>query len=283
MRTQKRGERKTKHRRIRLTKRGILLLDAILLIALAVSLFKLVSILSGYRKNAVLYRDLAAETVTEAQPSDPGNLPAPEETPASVADAAPSLPGAPVTVDVAALRAKNKDIVGWLYQEGTPVNYPVMQHRDNEYYLTRAYDGRDSSGGAIFMDCRNSLTGADQNYVLYGHRMKDDSMFGTLPDYSREAYLEKHPDMYFFTEDGSYRVEIFACRTVNADNTDYFGTRFSKDGFRLYLNKIRSQSYWTSEVPVSPEDKILTMVTCSTYTGSTNPRILVHGKLVPVG
>ena len=92
----------------------------------------------------------------------------------------------PITVDFDVLRAQNPDVVGWLYCADTPVNYPIVQGGDNDFYLDHAFDGSEDAGGTLFFDCRNRLSPLDQNLLLYGHRMKDDSMFGSVIGYTEQ-------------------------------------------------------------------------------------------------
>ena len=78
-----------------------------------------------------------------------------------------------IGIDFDALLAENKDIVGWIYSENTPINYPVVQGRDNDYYLHRMLDGTNNIAGTIFMDSRNDPNLGDYNTIIYGHNMKN--------------------------------------------------------------------------------------------------------------
>ena len=272
----RRYDRLNKKQKKRL-KRALRIISGLLLIVLLFSLYQLIRILADYRENAKRNALVAQTSLQSPAPlpsSPPSSLPEAQETP---------LPSEiPITVDWDALRAINPDAAAWLYSEGTPINYPVMQAKDNDYYLTRGADGRKSTAGALYFDCRNNVAAPDANLIVYGHRMKDDSMFGSIPDYSDKSYYEKHPVMYLLTEAQSYRVEIFACRTVRAD-MKYFETAFASEGkYKSYLAKIMSQSYWATELSIDDIDSIITLVTCSSYAHADDPRLLVHGRLIPV-
>lgn len=248
---------------------GVVLLSAILLF----SAYKLVRIFKSYRDSAKQYKQISEIAIATISPS-------PSISPNAVAAIAPSE--VPVTVDWAALKAINADVVGWLYCANTPVNYPVVQTNDNDYYLTHGFDGNKSSSGALFLDCRNNIAALDENFIIYGHRMKDDSMFGTIPQYAEQAYYDEHPIMYFLTPEQNYRVELFACRTVHSKEK-YFETYFeNKIEFKRYLNKAIDQSYLQTDVTVDPQYPSLTLVTCSTYANTDSPRLLVHGCLVQI-
>ena len=200
---------------------GLLLLDALLLGVLIFALVKLVTTLGDYRRSAERYDQIAEEAVRTAEPA-PQQTAGPDMTAAPVSEV-------PITVDFDVLRAQNPDVVGWLYCADTPVNYPIVQGSDNDYYLDHAFDGSEDAGGTLFFDNRNRLSPLDQNLLLYGHRMKDDSMFGSVIGYTEQSYLEAHPVMYLITEAQSYRVEVYACRTVSANDLSYFEIVFADE------------------------------------------------------
>ena len=264
-------------------RKRLLRLTALLLL-FGVFVFSLVMLLKtgiSYVKNRAAYRAIrsAAEIRETAAPAKETaffgpSLPAPSAEPAVTPEPLP------VSLDWEALKTVCPDIVGWLYLEGTGIHYPVVQGTDNEYYLTHNARREENAGGALFLDA--GCGKACRNLIVYGHRMKDDSMFGTLPEYAHKAYLAEHPIMYYLTPEQNYRVEIFACRTVNAE-AKYFTTHFSDDdAYRRYLDKAVEQSYWSAPVPPSAEYNTLTLVTCSVYEGLQDPRLLVHGRLVPL-
>ena len=254
---------------------GLLLLDALLLGVLIFALVKLVTTLGDYRRSAERYDQIAEEAVRTAEP-------APQQTAGPDAKAAP-VSEVPITVDFDVLRAQNPDVVGWLYCADTPVNYPIVQGGDNDFYLDHAFDGSEDAGGTLFFDSRNRLSPLDQNLLLYGHRMKDDSMFGSVIGYTEQDYLEAHPVLYLITEAQSYRVEVYACRTVSANDLSHFEIAFAdEDAYMQYVSRAVSQSYWPAPFGIERGYATLTLVTCSTYTHDDNPRVLVHGRLVPV-
>ena len=187
------------------------------------------------------------------------------------------------TVDWKQLKKLNKDVKAWLYCADTNINYPVVQYTDNAYYLTHRFENGEDDTGTLFFDYRNALSAGRENWVIYGHRRNDKSMFGSLAKYAERSYLEKHPNMYLLMEDRTYRVEIFACRTVHADKK-YFTLWFNSDAeYADYLNRALQQSYWSPDAEPGTETPILTLATCSTYIGDNEPRLLVHGRLVRIG
>lgn len=99
---------------------------------------------------------------------------------------------APIKVDFERLQEENKDIIAWLYCPDTEINYPVVQSKDNEYYLRRLLDGTWNIAGTLFMDYRNAADCSDLHTIIYGHNMKNNTMFGSLPKYSKQEYYEEH-------------------------------------------------------------------------------------------
>jgi len=254
-------------------KRAVWLAFFLLSAVLLFSGYKFVRILKSYYESAESYRAVADSALTTVSP-------APSVSPD--AEKAVASSEIPIIVDWDQLKKTNDDVVAWLYCADTPINYPVVQAKDNEYYLTRGFDHTKSESGALFLDCRNNIAASDENFIIYGHRMKDDSMFGTIPQYAEESYYKKHPTMYLLTPKQNYRVELFACRTVHSEGK-YFETSFeNKEVFRRYLNKAVEQSYWQADLSAGTDTPSLTLATCSTYANADNPRLLVHGYLVPI-
>ena len=114
----------------------------------------------------------------------------------------------PIEVNFEVLKQKNSDIVGWIYLENSPINFPVVQGKDNDYYLRRLIDGTYNSAGTIFMDYRNDKNMNDWNTIIYGHNMKNSTMFGTLLNYKEQSYYDEHKIMYYITENKKYEVEL---------------------------------------------------------------------------
>ena len=122
----------------------------------------------------------------------------------------PKIEFAPLSVDFEILQKENPDIIAWIYCEDTPVNYPIVQADDNDYYLRRLLDGTWNVAGTLFMDYRNADDFSDWHTVIYGHNMKNDSMFGTLPEYRSQEYYEQHPAWYLLTPTQNYKIELCA-------------------------------------------------------------------------
>ena len=182
--------------------------------------------------------------------------------------------------DLAKLKVLNPDTVGWIWAEGTRIDYPIVQGKDNDYYLKHMFDGELNKVGAIFMDWRNGPDFSDKNTIIYGHHMKDGSMFAALADFKDQAAYEKKSEMILFTQDGNYRIELFAGNIVHGE-TGRIPLSFDTDQeFKSYLADVLKKSTFKSDVTILETDRIITLATC-TYEFN-NARYLLFGKLVAV-
>lgn len=180
---------------------------------------------------------------------------------------------APILVDFDILRAQNPDIIGWIYSPDTPINYPIAQSEDNDYYLRRLTDGTRNTAGTIFVDFRNAADFSDRNTLVYGHNMKNDTMFGTLSEYDSQSYYESHRTLWLLTPERSYKLEPMAGFVTRADSDSYtiFGSREELIG---YLDEAVPRSGFKSAVEPEQAERIVTLSTC-TYQGDDKRYILI--------
>lgn len=166
-------------------------------------------------------------------------------------------------MDFSALRQQNPDVLGWILIPGTRVSYPVVQGTDNSYYLNHTWRGGKNSVGAIFMECRNSSDLSDFNTIIYGHRMNNRSMFGTLSQYKSRSYWQAHPYVYLTDDSGTHRYEIFAAGEVSVDSDVYrLGLR-SDSSRQSFLDSCLALSALNTGVTPHTYDKVLTLSTCT--------------------
>lgn len=168
----------------------------------------------------------------------------------------------PLVIDFDTLKEKNSDIIAWLYSEGTPINYPIVQTTNNDYYLRRLIDGTYNQAGTIFMDYKNSNDFSDFNTIIYGHNMKNDSMFGSLTKYENQNYYDEHKEMFLYTENKKFIIKIFAGFITSSESDIYGYPKTSNTNKKLIDNAIKKSTF-ISDVDVSCEDKIITLSTCS--------------------
>lgn len=166
-------------------------------------------------------------------------------------------------IDFAALKEINSDIVGWIYIEGTKINYPIVQGKDNQYYLKHLFSGEWNSSGCIFLDSRNASDFLDRHSIVYGHHMKNGAMFSGLMEYKKQEYYDSHPVALILTPDRNYEVELFAGYVAGVD-APAWETAFSSDSdFTEWLTAAKERSCFTSSITPAVTDKIITLSTCS--------------------
>lgn len=184
-----------------------------------------------------------------------------------------------LTVDLAALKAVNPEVVGWLLINDTEISYPVVQGPDNDKYLKIAYDGTRSNAGSIFMNANNAPDLSDAHTLIYGHNMRDDSMFGKLLDFEDPAYLNEHRYFTVYNETGEHKYEIFSAFVTFSASfvyTDAFA--FSWEYYDFIEDALNS-SILDMGVEVTENDRILTLSTC-TSRGNRAERFVVMGKML---
>ena len=183
------------------------------------------------------------------------------------------------------LKELNPDCIGWIRFENIDISYPIMQGEDNEYYLKHTFEGQAVTAASIFMDANNHADFSDQNTFIYGHNMKDKTMFGKLNNYKDEEFYKENPYFYIYTQDYTYRYDIFSCYLARVDNEVDFYTQFASDEqFQEFLDGVKAQSAYDTGVEVTPEDKVITLMTCNK--AGYDYRFLVHAvqtEAVPNG
>jgi sortase B len=164
--------------------------------------------------------------------------------------------------------------------DDTQINYPIVQAKDNDYYLFRNYKGEDMRAGSIFMDYRNDVKSQNRNTILYGHRMKDGSMFGSLKKMLDEDFFMSHRKLYYDTLFEGYDLEVFSVYTTTTDFY-YIETDFSSDTeYTSFLEKIQEKSLYKTDTKVTESDQIVTLSTCDYALDPEAGRLVVHAKLV---
>ena len=260
-----------KNRNKKKSRIGDLLLTLILIVSIGVfcyAAYNLYHIYTEYKKGTDEYNEIQQMAVTNREPD------ASEE---AEEEEKPLIP--PLEVDFAALKEVNEDVVGWIYIEALDgVSYPVVQGANNDEYLHTTYEGNYNFAGTIFVDYENKGDFTDCNTLVYGHNMKNGSMFGNLKDFTKDtkAY-EKSRYFWILTPEKNYRYEIISAYTTPVNSDTY--TLFKGPGkeFEEYLKKIVSYSEIATEPgELTIKDRIITLSTC---TGNESTRFVVQGKL----
>ena len=171
-----------------------------------------------------------------------------------------------IDVDFAGLKEQNKDIVGWIYfEDEESISYPLLYSGD-DYYLRRNYLKEEETAGSIYIDGNNSPDLDDAHTLIYGHNMRNLSMFGKLRYYkTEEDYLKTHRYFQLITESGIYRYEIFAYKDVSTLTGGIYTTwKYVDDDFKEFVEDTICQgSYVDADIDVDDETHIVTLSTCS--------------------
>ncbi len=158
----------------------------------------------------------------------------------------------------------NPDVKGWIKIASLGISYPIVQYKNNDYYLTRDIYRRNNVSGSIFIDYRNHDF-EDTNTIIYGHNMKNDSMFGKL-DMIREGVVGKNIEIVILTSDATYKYDVFSAYEIKPEEFD----------MNASLKSILNKSEIDFEKPIQKEDKYITLFTC---TDSAEKRTVVHAYL----
>ena len=171
-----------------------------------------------------------------------------------------------IDVDFAGLKVQNEDIVGWIYfEDEESISYPLLYSGD-DYYLRRNYLKEEETAGSIYIDGNNSPDLDDAHTLIYGHNMRNLSMFGNLKFYkTEEDYFENHRYFQLITESGAYRYEIFAYKDVSTLTGGIYTTwNYVDDDFKDFVeNTICQGSYVDADIDIEDETHIVTLSTCS--------------------
>lgn len=175
----------------------------------------------------------------------------------------PDEPEEPAVIDLAALQAVNPEVIGWIAIPGTELSYPVVQGTDNDYYLTHTWNRESSSVGAVFLDCRSDADFTDFSSLLYGHRMRNGSMFGSLKHYRDQSYYEQAPAVLLTDAEGTHRYDIFAAYQAKVDAALYLPGADNRAQAEEVLRFAAEHNVLETGISPTPEDQILTLVTCT--------------------
>lgn len=176
------------------------------------------------------------------------------------------------------LKQKNSDTVAWLKVENTNIEFPIVQANNNSYYLTHNFDKKYNVAGWIFADYKNKLDGTDRNIVVYGHNMRDNSMFGSLKDVITEEWYNNEENKYitFVTENDYQTYQVFSVYQIQTEDY-YIQTEFKSNEFQEFIDTITKRSKKDFGINVSKEDTILTLSTCA---NNNKYRVVLHSVRV---
>ncbi|MCQ2547630.1 MAG: class B sortase [Clostridia bacterium] len=181
-------------------------------------------------------------------------------------------------VDFKALEKTNDGVKAWIYSPKTIINYPVVKGEDNDYYLNHNFSKDSAACGALFIDKDNNGDFQDFLTIIYGHRMRDGSMFASLGNYLKQDYYDKHNYMVLRTKSKAYKLELFAGNIIEGHSEYYDLSRYTNNEVKeAFIKEIVDNSSFKSDVSVGVNDRIVCLSTC-TYE-IDNGRYVLFGKL----
>ena len=174
----------------------------------------------------------------------------------------PEDPLIPKRIDFEPLWAVSKNAKAWLYSPDTGLNQVVAQAKDNEYYLKHLLDGSFNVAGTLFIDSRNRGDFTDRNTIIYGHSMRNKSMFGRLIEYGDAEYCREHPFLYLYTPGNRFRLEVVASFGAR-DDSPYYTLPVGWAQWEMMLKKGKEKTAWDFEISCSENDHFVTLSTCA--------------------
>ena len=207
--------------------------------------------------------------------------PAPAEkelTPAAPGDAIEPETAAPMSVlpKYEKLLELNDEVSGWIKIDGTRIDYPFLQHRDNDYYLHTNIENKKSVRGCVYIDYRNDRELKNKNTLVYGHNMKDGSMFKDLVRYKNKDFFNLHGIIHMDSLYEESDWQVFSVYVVDADKETIDPDYPDEESFIKELNRFKDRSMYKTDIQLSSNDRVITLVTCSYET--KNSRTIVHAK-----
>ena len=181
-------------------------------------------------------------------------------------------------IDWTKLREINSDVVGWLYLEDSNIDYPIVQSRDNDEYLHTLFDGNAGAAGSIFVDAGTLNPFGQFNTVVYGHHMKDGSMFADLRKFKDMDYAKSHGRFELITPGTKYHLDIYAFLNCPADS-EVYRCNVEDEDRDDYLNTINNSAEYTTNMAIGEDDKLVVLSTCAYE--YDDARYVIVGKLTP--
>lgn len=248
-----------------------ILIVLLCIFAILVGIYKIYEIYTVYEEAADVYRQLEEEAVYPTEDKLEFEEPtAPEEE-------APEPTVRAINFD--SLLEINPKTVGWIQLEDSAINYPVAQADDNSFYLSHLWNGEYNVSGCIFLDATNEASFSDRNSVLYGHNMKNGTMFAELSKFKDQAYYDAHAIIRLYTPERDYVVKLFSGYISSGWGNAWRTSFLDEAEFTQWLDDQKARSLFQSDVVPSVHDRILTLSTC-TYEYD-DARFVVMGILIP--
>ncbi|MDB8545827.1 class B sortase [Turicibacter sanguinis] len=244
-----------------------LLLNLVLILMLTFSVYNIYLNVSQYKKADTIYEDIREVRGSIKNIED-------NEDTEKVSESNKSTEGD----KYCELSYINSDYRFWLKVDNTNIDYPVVQSKDNNYYLKRDFNKNPLASGSLFMDYRNNFE-EDNSVIVYGHHMKNKTMFSELDNFKNESFFYENNLIRVEHKDTTYTYEVFSIYVADFNNEDYLKVDFEDEqDKKKYLSYIKNRSLYKKDIGLNSNDNIITLYTCSYE--FENARTIVHGKLI---
>lgn len=160
------------------------------------------------------------------------------------------------------LKSINSDYKMWIQIENTNINYPVVQSSDNDYYLKHNFRKESNISGTVFVESANDIDN-DKNIILYGHNMRNGTMFNNITNYKEESFFNEDNKINIIMNNTLYEYEVFSVYVKNVSEVNLAIGFASEDEFINYAYNEAEESLYKKDVDFSAEDNLITLVTCS--------------------
>ncbi len=265
----------------RKSRKKLLIWIAIVLLAilLGVSLWQLISTAERYREEKIVHRALlvykpalpADASPTDPAPTDPADPDGQEPEGGQEQAEVPQV----VNESILRMQGEYPNALGWITVPGTNVDYPFTQAKDNKYYLRRGLDGRYLYAGVPFLDYRCAPDFTSANTIVYGHNLRNGTMFGSLEKFRQKEFFDENREFYVFLPYETIRVEIFACLVISPNQGEYLYTSVLNGDF---VGQIRADARQFRSLQEAEGARYVTLSTCGyEFSGA---RIVVVGRIV---
>ena len=231
--------------------------------------YNIIKIQSEYKKSVDAYKKLDNYTIEQTTSETSGES---EEEPVK------EKPYPDVDFD--GLKSVNSDVIGWIYVPDTEINYPIVHTSDNDYYLDHLVDRTQNPAGAIFLDTRNPSDFSDLHSIIYGHHMKNGSMFAALKGYKKQDFFDGHKTGYLITQDAAYSIDFFAGHVANVEENAWQLDFDDAADFDNWIKSLKEISTFKSDIEPQYGDRIFTLSTCSYE--FDDARFVLSGKLTKI-
>lgn len=216
----------------------------------------------GYRQSEKTFSDIQQQYTAPAE-----DLPAEEGS-------------ALLDVDFAALQEEWPDVVGWIQWPLMGIDFPIVQGSTNTQYLRRLPDGTWNNGGSIFLEANNQSL-LDWHAIVYGHNMRDGSMFGQLKNYLKKEYFQENggtASFILYTPDGIWQYDVFSIEQVESTDSSVYMVGFvPSEDFTNFVQEMKARSLYDMGIEVDGTKPVMTLSTCATAATDSDIRIVVHG------